>query len=211
MLKKIIASCLVLISGLILSGNIWFWTDQNGIRHYSNVAPPDAANTGKIESKHEIYSRASQRSVKETAFMVVKVFDGDTVRVRGLDLTFTIRLAGIDSPEIGYNGRPSQPYSRKAKNHLASMVENKAVQIKSYGTGGYNRQLAELYIDSKNINLEMITAGFAEVYTGKLPNGLDSQKYFDMQAMAKKYKRGMWLQGRSYKSPRKWRKEHPRK
>ena len=90
-------------------------------------------------------------------------------------------------------------------------MDNKKVAIKSYGTGAYNRQLAEVFINGKNINIEMIRAGLAEVYTGRRPKNLDSQIYLKEELKARRAKKGMWIQGRFYKSPRQWRKEHPRK
>ncbi|WP_291347494.1 thermonuclease family protein [Desulfobacula sp.] len=126
-------------------------------------------------------------------------------------MIFKVRLVGIDSPETGFKGQKSQPFSQKAKQHLTDLLDNKKVAIKSYGTGAYNRQLAEVFIGNKNINIEMIRAGLAEVYTGRRPKKLDSQLYLKEEASARRAGKGMWIQGSRYKSPQQWRKEHPRK
>ncbi len=202
---------MVIFTGLLFSGNIWFWTDDEGVRHYSNIQPPQGRDAKQLEESRQIQKRLRSKENKGYRFSVVKVFDGDTVKVTGLDLTFTIRMAGIDSPEIGYDGRPSQPYCRRAKNYLEGLLSGKKVEIKSHGTGGYNRQLGEVFLDGVNINLEMIKAGLAEVYQGRLPKGLDAKAYNDAQTKARKNRKGMWVQGRSYVSPKKWRKDHPRK
>ncbi|MCF6248141.1 MAG: thermonuclease family protein [Desulfobacula sp.] len=202
---------LLSLSGLLFLSNIWFWTDDDGVRHYSNVTRPTDTQVRQIEESQQIYKKVTSKQNKKHQFTVIKVFDGDTVQVTGLDLKFTIRMVGIDTPEIGYDNRPGQPFGRKAKTKLIQLVENKKVTIKSYGTGGYNRQLAEIFFDGKNINLEMIASGMAEVYQGRFPKSLNSKTYFNAQANAKKKRKGIWVQGKSYKSPKQWRKEHPRK
>lgn len=211
MLKKKFLWLLVSISCFLFLGNIWYWKDDKGVRHFSNVAPPKGKDFQELEERRKIYKKLNAEKNKGYLFHVVKVFDGDTIRVTGLDLKFTIRLAGIDSPEIGFKGRHGQPYCQKARQYLTDLVENRKVRIKSYGTGGYNRQLAEVFIGDRNINLEMISAGMAEVYTGRLPKGLDSKTYFNEQAAARQKRKGVWRLGVSYKSPRQWRKENPRK
>lgn len=202
---------IILIACFLFLGNIWFWKDEDGVRHYSNVAPPMGTSVEEMKENRHVYKKITSGQNRGHRFRVVKVFDGDTVKVTGLDLTFTIRLAGIDSPEIGYEGRPSQPFSQSARQFLRDLVENKKVAVKSHGTGGYNRQLAELFIEDTNINLEMIAAGLAEVYTGRLPKALNADLYRRTEAGAKQRGKGMWTLGASYKSPRQWRKEYPRK
>lgn len=211
MIKKSFLLFFIFVAGIIFLGNIWFWTDDNGTRHYSNVKPPSGVSFQEMEESRRIEKKLNSRQGKGYLFHVTKVFDGDTVQVTGLDLKFKVRLVGIDSPEIGYDGRPSQPYSQKAKKFLAGLLENKKVTLKTYGTGGYGRQLAEIFLDGENINLKMIEAGLAEVYQGRRPKALNSERYFKNQDKAKNKKKGMWRQGRSYISPKQWRKEHPRK
>ena len=200
-MRNILIGSGVLFLSFFLYGNIYFWTDDKGIKHFTNIAPPlNGVPVEIIESK---------AGFKNHPFKVIKVYDGDTIKVAGLDLTFKIRLVGIDSPEIGFNGRQSQPFSKKARRYLIQLLDGKKVAIKGYGTGGYNRQLAEVFVGDKNINLEMIKAGLAEVYRGKRPQTLDSKPYFKEETRAKRSKKGMWRLGKHYKSPRQWRREHP--
>lgn len=211
MLKKTTTVFLILLSSLFLLGNIWFWKDDQGIRHYSNVGPPIGKDAQQLQESREITKKLTASQNAGYTFRVIKVFDGDTIRVSGLDLVFTVRLAGIDAPEIGYGGRPSQPFSRKSQKHLDKLVAGKLITLKSHGIGGYNRQLAEIFLEGRNINLEMIRAGLAEVYRGRLPKGLDGEAYRMAESRSKAQEKGMWRQGGQYESPRKWRKDHPRK
>ena len=61
-------------------------------------------------------------------------------------------------------GNPSARHSTK---YLAGMVLNKNVDIVSYGNDRYGRTLGVVYADDKNVNLEMVKEGLAEVYRGK--------------------------------------------
>ncbi len=107
-------------------------------------------------------------------FKVTRVYDGDTLKATGHDIEIKVRLVGIDCPETKKRkNKPGQPFGEKAKSFLAAMVLNKQVFIKGYGTGPYNRILAVVYVDRKNINLELIKAGLAEVYQGNPPRGFD--------------------------------------
>ncbi len=121
----------------------------------------------------------------------------------------TVRLAGIDAPETSKGKRQlGQPYSRKAKRHLAGLVLNNVVDIKGYRMDRYDRLLGVIYLEGKNINLEMVKAGLAEVYRGKPLEGFDSAPYLEAEAEATEAKRGMWSLGDEYISPREWRKMH---
>jgi micrococcal nuclease len=60
-------------------------------------------------------------------------------------------------------------------------------------------------LNRKNVNIEMIKAGLAEVYRGKPAAGLDMEPYWKAEEEAKAAKRGMWVLGEDYVSPREWR------
>ena len=140
-------------------------------------------------------------------FKVIRVYDGDTFKASGHDIDINVRLVGIDTPETSkQKNNPGQPFGEKAKKFLARMVLNKQVFIKGYGLGPYSRILAVVYVDRKNVNLELIKAGLAEVYQGKPPRGFDLSPYLTAEAQAKSQRRGMWSLGNKYISPKDWRK-----
>jgi micrococcal nuclease len=142
-------------------------------------------------------------------FTVGHVTDGDTVKVAGNDEKMTIRLVGIDAPETSKKkNEPGQPFSQKSTKHLAGLVLNKSVEIKSYGTDRYGRTLGVIFVGEKNVNLEMVKAGLAEVYRGQPAKGLDLRPYWDAETEAKKTSIGMWSLGDKYISPKKWRRMH---
>lgn len=140
-------------------------------------------------------------------FKVIKVYDGDTFMAEGHNIKIMARLVGIDTPEKANKRKqkPGQPYSQKAGEYLAKMILNKTIKIKSYGIESYNRLLTEVFAGNRNVNLELLRAGFAEVYNGKLPKGFDIAPYRKAEMKAKESKKGIWSLGSKYISPKKWR------
>ena len=96
-------------------------------------------------------------------FKVVRVCDGDTIRVIENGDEITIRLVGIDAPEISKKkDLPGQPFCLKAKEYLSTLVLNKVVNIKFYGKDESGKTLGEIFTEKVNINIEMINAGLGE-------------------------------------------------
>lgn len=105
-----------------------------------------------------IYSQKSGNNRSEVspvgAKTVTKVIDGDTVIVEG---GASVRLLGIDSDEKGY------PCFDPAKNRLEELVLSKEVRLEKdqADQDQYKRYLRYLFIDSQNINLELVKEGLA--------------------------------------------------
>jgi endonuclease YncB( thermonuclease family) len=67
-------------------------------------------------------------------FKVVHLYDGDTIEVTENGKELTVRLVGIDAPEISTKKHlPGQPFCLKAKEYLSALVLNKVVRIRFYG------------------------------------------------------------------------------
>ena len=140
-------------------------------------------------------------------YKVTRVTDGDTIKATGDGSKITIRLVGIDAPETSKKkNEPGQPFSQKSTKYLASLVLNKVVDLKSYGTGRYGRILGVVFVNGIDINLEMVKAGLAEVYRGPPAKGLDLEPYWKAEKETRDAGRGMWNLGDKYVSPREWRR-----
>lgn len=108
-----------------------------------------------------------------------------------------VSLAGIDAPENpGIKGNLGQPYSEHAKEYLAELVLNRVVEIKGYGLDRNDDVLGVIFLKGKNINIEMIRAGLAEVSGEELPRDFDLGPYRKAQNEAMKAERGIWLKGK---------------
>ena len=143
-------------------------------------------------------------------YEVYRVVDGDTFVVKHGSVKLKIRMVGIDAPEASTSKhRAGQPFSRQSTQHLSSLILNKNVDVKSYGSDRNGRTLGEVFLlNGKNVNLEMVQAGLAEVYRGKPASGLDMEPYWKAEGDAKVAKRGMWVLEDKYVSPKDWRKTH---
>jgi len=97
---------------------------------------------------------------KETA-VVSRVIDGDTIVIN----ENSVRLMGINAPERG-----DRDYL-KSKEFLENLILNKSVELEYYGKDRYDRELAYVFIDTKNMNVELVRKGFANIYL------LDERKY----------------------------------
>ncbi len=148
-------------------------------------------------------------SCQAAQYKCTRVTDGDTITVISNGQKHTIRLVGIDAPEKSRGkNKPGQPYSQTSTKHLASLVQNKHLDIVLYGTDRYDRTLGVVYVDDKNVNLEMVKAGLAEVYRGKPAPGFDNGPYDKAEEEARRAGVGMCSLGNKYVSPREWRKGH---
>ena len=142
-------------------------------------------------------------------FKVVGVYDGDTIKIIENGKEITIRLVGIDAPEISHKqDLPGQPFCLKAKEYLSSMVLDQTVRIKFYGKEASGKSLGEIFAEKVNINIEMLHAGLAEVYRGTPASNLEISTYRDAERKAKEAVKGIWELRDQYFSPWDWREMH---
>lgn len=85
-----------------------------------------------------------------------KVIDGDTVKVTfGADIPVSIRLAGIDAPELG------QHYGYEAKDKLEHSLAQQQPQLTFEENDKYGRKVCTLWLDGLNLNIQLVETGFA--------------------------------------------------
>lgn len=113
---------------------------------------------------------------------VISVHDGDTVRILDGKIQKKVRLFGIDAPET------NQDFGSVSRDHLKSLVHRKKVKVAFKENDQYGRIVGELYLNEKNINLQMVQDGYAWVYR----NFNKSKEYIDSEENAKKSKIGLW-------------------
>jgi len=107
-----------------------------------------------------------------------------------------VSLAGIAIPGASETERSqAQSYIERARSFLAGLVLNRVVEIKGHGLDRFDRVLGVIYLNGRNVNLEMVRAGMAEAYRGIPPLGLDPEPYQRVEEEARKEERGMWALG----------------
>lgn len=104
---------------------------------------------------------------------VVKVYDGDTITIAAyLPIPnsplyrFSVRLNGIDTPEIKGKTRAEKDLALVAKNALSEFVLGKVVELRNIANEKYGRILADVYLGPTHVNVWMIENGYAIAYAG---------------------------------------------
>ena len=108
-----------------------------------------------------------------TSGYVIKVYDGDTITIasklpyKNSPLyRFSVRLAGIDTPELRTQNKAELKAAIAAKEALSNKILNKKVQLKDVKLEKYGRILANVFCDGCFLNDWMLTNNFAVVYNG---------------------------------------------
>jgi endonuclease YncB( thermonuclease family) len=114
-----------------------------------------------------------------------RVIDGDTLDIRGE----RIRLFGIDTPELG------QPWwDKEGKEHdagisardaLTSLIEGKRVSVKVLREDKYQRSLAIVKVDGRDVARSLVSQGWAFASPG-------SARYRRTENAARRRRRGFW-------------------
>lgn len=140
--------------------------------------------------------------------IVERAAEGDTVTVITSNQTkLRIRMLGIDAPETPKGAKfPGQPYGPETDAYLKRLVEGKRVTVEISGVDRYKRLLSTIFIDGKDINLAMIEVGLAEVSRGPESGNPYTMQYQAAEETVRAAKKGMWVLGDTYESPRAYRK-----
>lgn len=127
---------------------------------------------------------------------VIKVSDGDTIQVMNNNVAEKVRLNGIDSPESG------QAYGRQAKEFTADLVAGHVVTVEIRDTDRYGRTVGDvILLDGKNLNREIVRAGYAWWYRKHSNDGSLGQ----LEEEARSARRGLWQDSRPPTPPWEWR------
>lgn len=105
---------------------------------------------------------------------VVKVYDGDTFTLasklpNNTDspiYRFSVRLNGIDAPEIKGKTQAEKELAKKSRDALTKLIMNKIVRLENISIEKYGRILADVYVDNICVNEFMVDNKFAIKYDG---------------------------------------------
>ena len=108
-----------------------------------------------------------------TSGKVIKVYDGDTITLAAKlphddspVYRFSVRLAGIDSPEIKGSTLVEKALAKKSRDALNAIIFGKIVYLRNVGTEKYGRLLADVYYENTHINQWMLDNKYAIPYDG---------------------------------------------
>lgn len=112
---------------------------------------------------------------------ILSIIDGDTFVFQTEEGNIKVRLFGIDAPE------KKQTYGLESKAYLET-YRYKQGKLKRTGTDKYGRTLGILFIDNKNINLDLIKNGYAWHYK----RYSDDIAFAQAEKEARQKKIGLW-------------------
>ena len=110
---------------------------------------------------------------------VHKVIDGDTLECD----RFKVRMCGIDAVE------KTQLFGKDATNKLSQLALNQNVRLVSISIDVYGRIVAEVWLNNRLLNAEIVRAGLAYVY-GSCPTQKTVLVNAEKSAIAAKL--GVW-------------------
>jgi micrococcal nuclease len=132
---------------------------------------------------------------QEEVVVVVRVVDGDTLRVQITNHEEVVRVIGIDTPELTGEGAP-QCYATQARERLAQLAGTGAILLRGdtsqQDTDRYGRRLRYLESSSgEDLGRLLILEGYAREYTYDRPYAQQAE-YRAAEALAKQEGRGLW-------------------
>ena len=124
------------------------------------------------------------------------VIDGDTIKVSGR----TIRLSGLDAPEVDQVAKHEHGYwfkqGSRVKSELFRKIGGKHVRVLVEGTDKYGRVLGTVLYEDRDVGEWLVRKGYAIAAYG--------EQYKHVEAEARRARRGMWGHAEVY-DPRAWR------
>jgi endonuclease YncB( thermonuclease family) len=132
----------------------------------------------------------------------VGVTDGDTIKVLTTEKQLLrIRVAWIDAPEMG------QAFGQRAKQSMSALVFGKDVELRPHAIDRYGRMVAMVFVDGRDVGLELIRAGLAWKYDHYLPEASPQiqTQYTAAETAARAARLGLWQEGEPV-PPWEWRR-----
>jgi endonuclease YncB( thermonuclease family) len=138
----------------------------------------------------------------ELVCTVKTVYDGDSLSARCPDGMVTVRIFGIDAPEM-----KQEPWGDRSREALRGLLPRRdSVRLRVRDQDRYHRTVAQAFVGERDVGLEMVRQGRAVVYE----QYNDSPVYQQAQAEAKKARRGIWEKPGGHQDPATWRRLNPR-
>jgi len=123
-------------------------------------------------------SEAAKNYGKFNDVEYVRNYDGDTVTFNIFDVhpiigrEISVRVYGIDTPEIRGKCQKEKELAIKAKNFVGNILRKaKVINLINVKRGYYFRIVATIIVDGKNLNVDLVKNHLAVLYYGKSARG----------------------------------------
>lgn len=131
---------------------------------------------------------------------VTDVHDGDTIKVNLSSGPISVRLHGVDAPEL------KQTHGEQSRRALLKLVGAKTVDLDPTGQSSYDRMVAIVYVGDINVNEALLKSG--EVWAArKYLRKREDAAWCAYENTAREWKVGLWSQPTiDWIDPGDWRK-----
>lgn len=159
------------------------------------VVVPQKNDSSPVTPKKLHDSTETSGTTARIPVELVKVIDGDTIKILYNGKEQNVRYLLIDTPETNHPRLGKQPFGDEAKARNKELIESGTLEIE-FDVGErfdkYDRLLAYIYVDGKNIQKILLSEGLARVAYIYPPNTRYVDPYEKTQAIAKEKKLGIW-------------------
>jgi micrococcal nuclease len=189
-----IAAVTVLLSSLVVGSviigkNFWDRSQAFQVAGQLDINTPEQNNGTPL--------------VQTESYQVTRVIDGDTIV---LEVLGTVRIIGIDTPELRSSGGGAECFAQEAKREVEDLVKGKSVYLEYDSSQDrldrYGRTLAYVFLQNVTIGaaqqeiptdlgLQLIRSGYAFEYTYRNPYKYQ-QQYKQAEIMAREQEIGLW-------------------
>ena len=146
-------------------------------------------------------STISQAIIRTVEGTVIEVTNGDALKVETAEGTkLNIKLYGIDAPEVqrinltnGLIIKKGQPYGKSSYEVLKAKVLRRKVKLDIMSIDKCKKMVGIVYLDGRDINLEMVRGRWAWAYREYLDRPYASA-YLNAEKEARGKRSGLWYE-----------------
>ena len=128
-------------------------------------------------------------------YKVIRVVDGDIIVIKYNGKYEKVRFLCVNTPEsVHPDKKQNIPMGKVAFRYTQKKLTGKYVKLefKSWLRGRYGRLLAYVFVDGKNINLDLVRQGLSEYYTKDSTSKKYDAEFRAAEKLARKEKLNIW-------------------
>lgn len=132
---------------------------------------------------------------------VTEVVDGDTLEADIRGNSATIRLQGVDTPEVHEENNASEwecdisrehlrEYGEKASKFVKDNYEDRDVRVVYHGEGVYGRTIGSIYMNETSLEKQLLRKGLAQTY--EKSSFKEKDRFQQIESKTRREKKGVW-------------------
>jgi micrococcal nuclease len=176
-------------------GNVCHTSDTGVCANDDKCSGGDNTNRANKESAlmAATCDNTNEQVYSFTRAKIIKIYDGDTFWIAadhcGKLTKFSVRLFGVDCPELKTKNEKEKKYATVVKEYLTSKILGKIVDVEVLNNRivngkkiheKYGRLIANIYVDGVSLSTDLINKGFAKAYDGGTKTKWDDRELTEL-------------------------------